>query len=249
MKIAALYDIHGNLPALEAVLKEVEILNVDQLVIGGDAVLGPMSKDCLDTLLTQDIPTSFIIGNAETAALNQMQGKSPGKFPENVLEDIEFTANELITEHQQLISNWPKTITLEVDGFGKILFCHATPRDEFEIFTIRTQEDKLLKIFDEADADIVICGHTHMQFDRMIGKTRVINAGSVGMPFGKTGADWLLIDSSIELRNTTYDLEKAAAIIKQTEYPEANHFAENNVLNPPSEEDMLEKLGKAELNN
>jgi hypothetical protein len=77
-----------------------------------------------------------------------------------------------------------------------------------------------------------------MQFDRMIGSTRVVNSGSVGMPFGRTGADWLLLGPDVELRNTSYDLADAAERICATDYPQAGNLA-NSLREPPSEEAIL----------
>ncbi len=93
----------------------------------------------------------------------------------------------------------------------------------------------------------MICGHTHMQFDRTVGNTRVVNAGSVGMPFGEPGAYWLLLNSNIDLRRTDYDFEKAAAAVRMTAYPSAEEFAARNVLRPPSQAEMLEVFQRAEL--
>src|SRR5438094_7983009 len=104
----------------------------------------------------------------------------------------------------------------------------------------------LLPIFDGIDEQIVVCGHTHRQFDRMIGKTRVVNAGSVGMPFGSTGAYWLLLGPDVQLRRTSYDLDKAAELIRQSGYPQADEFATRYVLQPPSEAETLELFAKAE---
>ena len=86
-----------------------------------------------------------------------------------------------------------------------------------------------------------------MQFDRMIGRTRVVNAGSMGMPFGEPGAYWLLLGSDVQLRHTPYDLAKAAERIRETNYPQAEEFAARNILQPPSEEEMLERFAKVEL--
>ncbi|MFN2637743.1 MAG: metallophosphoesterase, partial [Gemmatimonadaceae bacterium] len=103
----------------------------------------------------------------------------------------------------------------------------------------RTPAERLSQVFAGLDADVVVCGHTHMQFDRMVGHIRVVNAGSVGMPFGEPGADWLLLGAHVQLRHTSYDRAKAAALIRSTEYPGGEDFAANNVLQPPSEEKML----------
>jgi predicted phosphodiesterase len=169
MGIAALYDIHGNLPALEAVLREIRAGGVDQVVVGGDVVPGPMSREMFECLLN----------------LN-------------------------------------------------------------EIFTRLTPEERLAPVFAGITASVVVCGHTHMQFDRMAGGVRVVNAGSVGMPFGEPGAYWLLLGPGVELRHTAYDLASAAQRIRQTDYPDAEQFAAKYVLHPPAEKEMLELFSRAE---
>lgn len=93
----------------------------------------------------------------------------------------------------------------------------------------------------------MICGHTHMQFDRQIGGTRIVNAGSVGMPFGEPGAYWLSLDPGVELRHTHYDLMAAADRVRATDYPQADDFAESNVLRPPSEAEMLDLFERSAL--
>jgi len=247
MRVAVIYDIHGNLPALEAVLQEIRQLDVDQIVVGGDVILGPMSRESLDSLLGLSIPVSFIQGNCEVSVLALMTGKDPGPLPQQVLDAIRWTAEQLLPEHQQLLADWPKTLRLEITGLGEVLFCHATPRNETECFTRLTPEDKLLPVFEKLNVDLIVCGHTHMQFDRMIGRIRVVNAGSVGMPFGEPGAYWLLLGPNIEFRYTLYDLTEAAKRIRDTKYPQAEDFAANNVLQPPSQDKMLNVFSRVEL--
>ncbi len=249
MRIAALYDIHGNLPALEAVLDEITHLGVDEIVVGGDLVLGPMSLECLEKMLSQSLPVHFIYGNCEVAVLNHMKNQSPGNLPEAVLEDIRWTAESLLPVHEKIMSKWPPSVTIYLESIGNVLFCHATPRNENEIFSKLTDEQKLKPIFEPLDVDYVVCGHTHMQFDRTVGKVRVINSGSVGMPFGHTGADWLLLGPDVELRHTDYDLTKAVERLRKTPYPRAEEFATKNVLQPQSEEAMLKIFAGSELKN
>jgi len=247
MRIAALYDIHGNLPALEAVLEEIGRIDVDRIIVGGDVLPGPMPRETLDRLLDLGIPTEFIYGNGEVAVLQQMAGRQPATVPEQFRLIIEWTAQRLDRKQEQLLRSWPRTIQLDLPPLGSVLFCHATPRNENEIFTRSTPEHRLRPIFEKIDAANVVCGHTHMQFDRLVGAVRVINAGSVGMPFGRPGANWLLLGPDIQLRHTQYDLEKAAEQIRASSYPQAQQFATNNILNPPSEEQMSEVFSKAEL--
>src|SRR6516164_7768479 len=148
------------------------------------------------------------------------------------------------------------TVRLTIPPLGEVLFCHATPRDWNECFVRTTPEEKLWPIFDAANAAVVVCGHTHMQFDRMVGKTRVVNAGSVGMPFGEPGADWLLIsgaatgrggEAPVQMQHTAYDLPKTAELIRGTSYPWPEDFAARYILNPPSAADMLEVFTRVSI--
>jgi hypothetical protein len=180
-----------------------------------------------------------IRGNGEDAVLAVRRGLPIDHIPEPFRDVVRWTAEQLSTEDEQWLASWPETLALDIHGLGEVLFCHATPRSNTEIFTRRTPEDVLLPAFAAAGASVIVCGHTHMQFDRRIGASRVVNAGSVGMPFGEPGADWLLLGPDVQLRHTTYDLEPAAERIRRTQYPQAQQFAARNVLQPPSEEEML----------
>jgi putative phosphoesterase len=247
MRVAAIYDIHGNLPALEAVLQAIRTAGVDLIVVGGDVLPGPMPVETLTHLFDLTIPIQFIQGNGEVAVLAALAGTEAYALPEQALEFVRWTAQQLSSEHARMLRNWPKTVRLEIGGLGEVLFCHATPRNENECFTRLTPEEVLLPVFEGLNGSVVVCGHTHMQFDRTVGKTRVVNAGSVGMPFGQAGADWVLLGPDVELRHTFYDLGQAAERIRNTKYPQAQDFAERNVLQPPSEEEMLRVFRRVEL--
>jgi predicted phosphodiesterase len=247
MRVAALYDIHGNLPALEAVLAEVRAARVERVVIGGDVLPGPMPRECLDLLLNLEIPTDFIIGNGDRETVAAKRGQMSSVIPAAFRETMEWNASHLTAADEQHSSGWPLTERLHVDALGDVVFCHATPRNDTEIFVSTTSDDKLRPIFDPLGAAVIVCGHTHMQFDRMVGATRIVNAGSVGMPFDAPGAYWLLIDGEVKLRRTGYDLETAAGRIRNTSYPQAEAFATTSVLKPPSREMMTEAFANAEL--
>ncbi|HTG35804.1 MAG TPA: metallophosphoesterase family protein [Thermoanaerobaculia bacterium] len=242
MRVAAIYDIHGNLPALEAVLQDIRQAGVDRIVVGGDVLPGPMPRETITFLLGLDIPVQFIRGNGDREVLAHKAGVETGALPEQVREVLRWTARQLDPEQERWLAGWPATLRIEIGGLGEVLFCHATPQSDTEIFTRLTPEESLLPVFGGLDVPLVICGHTHMQFDRMIGRVRVVNAGSVGMPFGEPGADWLLLGPGVELRHTPYDLAKAAERIRGTKYPQAQEFAADNVLRPPSEREMLERF-------
>jgi putative phosphoesterase len=250
MRVAAIYDVHGNLPALEAVLAEVCLAGVDRIVVGGDVLPGPMPRECLVCLLDLGPSVQFILGNGDREVLSQLMGKETEWYraaAESWRAPVRWTAEQLGREHKQLLTAWVATYRLEIPGLGEVLFCHATPRNDTEIFTRLTPEDRLVAVFDQLDVPMVVCGHTHMQFDRTVGGVRVVNAGSVGMPFGEPGAYWLLLGPAIELRHTPYHLARAAERIRATSYPQAQAFADNSILRPPTEEAMLAAFARAEL--
>jgi predicted phosphodiesterase len=250
-RVAAIYDIHGNLPALNAVLDDVHRADVDHVVVGGDVLPGPMPRETLERLLQLDVPIEFIHGNGELAVLAHLAARESGivkywgtttgqPLPEPVQEMLRWTGRQLSPEDESRIASWPKTSRLEIRDLGEVLFCHGTPRSEVEVFTRLTPEQPLVPVFEGLGTSLVVCGHTHMQFDRMIGTVRVVNAGSVGMPFGTLGADWLLLGPDVQLRHTDYDLAAAAEQIRATSYPGADDLVARNILQSPSEAAMLE---------
>ncbi|MCQ0112526.1 metallophosphoesterase family protein [Zhouia amylolytica] len=247
MKIAAIYDIHANPYALEAVLEEIKKCNVDLIIVGGDVVAGPMPNETLTLLQNAPVRMKFILGNAESEVLRHLNGEKINGLSERADEEARWVSKQLKDEHKDWIRSWEKTIILDTINFGRILFCHGTPRSNVEIFTSLTPKEKLISIFKNVTVSNVVCGHTHMQFERKIDNIHIVNAGSVGMPFGGTGAYWLLIDNSFEFRRTEYDLKATSQNISKSNYPYAESFASNNILTVPSENDALKMLTKIEL--
>jgi putative phosphoesterase len=251
VRVAVLYDIHGNLPALDAVLAEVRAIGVDEIVIGGDVLPGPMPRECLDRLFGLTVPVRFIRGNGDRESVAHRAGGGTATLPDAVRAVLRWTGGRLDDALSHSIAAWPLTLSMDLPGIGAVLFCHATTRNDTEIFTKLTPEVALLPVFGNVDAALLACGHTHMPFDRTVGRLRVVNPGSVGMPFGEPGAHWVLLSTdrptAIEWRHTRYDLPAAAARIRATDYPQAADFAANNVLNPPTEAAMLEALGRSAI--
>ena len=244
-RVAAIYDIHGNFPALAAVLDAVREERVDQIVVGGDVVPGPMPRACLAALRALEVPVRYIHGNGERAVLAAHRGEELTQIPKPFHEAVGWVAGQLSARDLGDFAAWPSTCRLEIVGLGDVVFCHATPRDDNEIFTRETPERRLRPIFEATGAALVICGHTHMQFDRRIGEVQVVNAGSVGMPFGEPGAYWALLGpAGVELRRTVYDLDKAAGRLSGTAYP-----LSFEVQQPRSEAEMLEVFEAAALSS
>jgi putative phosphoesterase len=247
MRVAALYDIHANLPALEAVVRDVRRDEIDRIIVGGDVLPGPMPLETMAFLRGLDIPVEFIRGNGDREVLALLDGDETGGVPEKFRHIVKWTARQLQSDDVLMIAAWQPTLRFEIAGIGDVLFCHATPRSDTEMFTRETPEENLLPVFAEVRSSLVVCGHTHMQFDRMIGSVRVVNAGSVGMPFGERGAYWLQLGPAIQLRRTEYDYAAAAERIRSTQYPEADDFAARNVLHPPVEQEVLEQFRRVEI--
>jgi putative phosphoesterase len=248
MRVAALYDIHGNLPALEAVLADVRRAGVDRIVVGGDVVPGPLPAATVAQLSALDVPLQCIHGNGERIVLAQRAGADISEVPERHREVIRWTAAQLDSRDAAWLAEWPGTLTIGIEGIGDVLFCHATPRNDTDIFTRLTDEAKLLPLFRAVDVPLVVCGHTHMQFDRTVGAVRVVNAGSVGMPFaGPPGAYWLLLGRGVELRRTTYDVTSAAGQMRRTTCPMVEELSVRYVLDPPDEANTLALFAAAEL--
>ena len=246
MRIAALYDIHGNLPALEAVLDQVRRAGVDAVVVGGDVLPGPMPRETIDCLAALDVPVHYLTGNGDRVVLAARRGDDiSAEVPEAFRDVIRWCAAALTDQDAARLAGWPSTLRLPVRGLGEALFCHATPRSDTEIFTRLTAEERLFDVFDGVDSALVVCGHTHMAFDRVIRGIRVVNAGSVGMPFGEPGAYWLLLGPEVSPHCTRYDLAAAAARVRASAYPQAEAFAAGNILRPPTEVDMLKMFAQA----
>lgn len=234
MRVAALYDIHGNLPALEAVLAEPDVAAADVVVIGGDALEGPMPVETLALLESLGERVRWLRGNTEREVLERRDA-DPG---EGGVWDRRATwvAAQLTPDQLARIAAWPATVAVEVDGLGPTRFCHATPRDDHEIFTAITPAEAVEPMLAAAEPTVV-CGHTHVQFDRAIGDRRVVNAGSVGFPYEDLpGARWCLLGPGVELRRTAYDMEAAAARIGESDMPGSAEFA-RETLEPATAEE------------
>lgn len=249
MKIAALYDIHGNLPALNAVLEELEEIQPDLIVVGGDIVSGPMPAQTLERLAQLGNQVCFISGNGDREVVTAFDGQPLSRrylpdMPAKVREETHWVAEQLTRSQRDFLAALPEQLVLQVAGLGEVLFCHATPRNDEELFTSITPAERLSSIFSQVTQKIVICGHTHIQFERYSGNLHIINAGSVGMPFAEQpGAYWLLISAQgHDFRRTVYDGETAAQTIRACRSPFVQDFIETNILKTPPPTVMTEIL-------
>lgn len=240
MKVAALYDIHGNAPALEAVLAEIESIEPDAILVGGDVLAGPFPVETLALLEFCRLRVHFIRGNADREIVQA--ARAPGAAADDRGDDVwrartRWAARQLVSRHFDLLASWPETLVLNVTGLGPTLFCHGSPRSDEEIITRATPEGRLAEMLVGVEPAVVVCGHTHMQFDRQVGEKRVVNAGSVGLPYeGRPGAFWTLLGPDVEPRMTPYDHAGAAETVLKTGFPDAEDYAARFLLGPTSAE-------------
>jgi putative phosphoesterase len=231
VRVAALYDVHGMLDALDAVLAELEDVPVDAVVLGGDIVGGPQPAETLERVRGLEVPVRWVRGNTERA----IRDLDPRAVSPTAAEALEWTVERLSDDQRAVLGALPEHEVLDVDGLGRVLFCHATPCSDVQIVTPSTPEEHVRRSFDGRNEATIVAGHTHMQFDRRVDDVRWINPGSVGMPFeGEAAAFWALLGPDVEFRRTPFDVEGATATILATGWPDAESFADGGLRRPRS---------------
>jgi len=218
VSIAALYDVHGNAHALEAVLAEVD---ADVVVFGGDLVWGAWPHETLELARSLGDRARFIMGNTDRLALTDWEDAS-----------ALWVQERLNDEERAFVLAWPATLSL-----GGVLFCHATPRNDTEVVTPASPESRWAEVLDGVDEETVVCGHLHLQYDERHAGHRVVNAGSVGNPTVRATAWWATIAPEVELRTTDYDTRAVAAAWRATGYPRTD-FADE-LERPRSRDEVL----------
>jgi putative phosphoesterase len=219
LRVAALYDVHANVPALQAVLADVEREGVDTIVFGGDLTWGPEPPEAL--ALARSLQHAlFVRGNCDR-------------------EPDEWERSRLSVEDVAFLQSLPEL--LELDG---VLYCHATPRSDEEIVTPATPDEDLAEILAGVEQRTVVAGHTHMQQDRRIGGVRFVNAGSVGLPYeGELAAFWALADAGeIQLRKSPLEVDRVADAFRRSDWPRADEFLRENVLASITREEATAKI-------
>jgi putative phosphoesterase len=224
-RVAVLSDIHGVLPALEAVLAEPEVAGADRVVLTGDITAGPQPAEVLDVLRGLGERVVWVGGNADRELVEYRRGARDG-IPDPIGP---YAAGRLTDEQVDFLAELPATRTLRVRGHGDVLFCHATPRDDEEVVLA----DSPLVRWAEVLADVpdsvrtVVCGHTHMPYARLAHGRLIVNPGSVGMPYGRPGAHWCLLGPGADLRVTPYDVPAAVdRLIRACAYPDIAEWAD-----------------------
>ncbi|HEX5029746.1 MAG TPA: metallophosphoesterase family protein [Gaiellaceae bacterium] len=228
MRVAALADVHGNAPALAAVLAEIEMEAPDLVVFCGDLTWGSRPRETLELVRRLDVPARFVRGNADRAVGADLEGRGAWMAAAHTADDVAF------------LRGFEQTVIVEIDGLGATCFAHGSPRSDEECVTVRTPEERVRAFTDGVDARVFVTGHTHMQFDRLAAGVRLVNPGSVGLPYETApAAYWALLGPDVELRRTDYDVEEAITLMRATDDPRADVVAEM-MRTPPSQDEVIE---------
>ena len=236
MRVAALYDIHGMVEPLRSVLRELEGAQFDAIVIGGDAISGPQPTETFELLQAIDAPMHWIRGNGERALGPDGADAVIGEAE----EPLRFTASRFSEAERDALAALPERVTLEVDGLGPTLFCHASPRNDLDIVTPGTPDERFPVLLEGVAERVVVAGHTHMQVDRPVDGVRWINPGSVGMPYeGHVAAFWALLGPDVEMRRTPFDVERSIEALLASGWPDAQSFVDENLRVAVDREDVV----------
>ncbi len=239
--VAVLSDVHGVLPVLDAVLAEPEVASAELIVVTGDHAAGPMPVPVLDRLVGLGERCRLVRGNAD----RELVAICAGAWSEH--PESRWAAAQLRPDQIRLLADLPHPLYLEIDGFGPVVFCHGTPRDDEEVVLVDTRLEKWAEVFAELEPAVrtVVCGHTHMPFVRLVDRRLVVNPGSIGMPYGRPGGSWaLLCDGQVSLRHTAVDLDAAiGSVIAGSGYPDRAAWAEEYLRSANSDADAVRAFG------
>jgi predicted phosphodiesterase len=238
--VAVLADVHGVLPVLDAVLAEPEVRAADRIVVCGDHAAGPQPVQVLDRLASL-ADVVLVRGNADRELVALARGD---EHAVREAYDVDrWAAGQLTPAHVDLLAGLPHPVVLDVAGFGPVVFCHGTPRDDDEVVLVDTRLERWAEAFADLDDDVrtVVCGHTHMPFVRLVDRRLVVNPGSVGMPYGRPGGHWALLqDGQVSLRRTEIDVDDAVArVVAGSTYPDRQAWADGYVRARASDAEAL----------
>lgn len=240
MQVAVLSDIHGVLPALEAVLAEPDVRSADRIVLTGDIAAGPQPLETLDALVALGQKAVWVRGNADRELVTLSRSREM-TVPDPIAP---WAAGQLRPDQVTLLDSLPLSVVLDIDTLGPTVFCHATPRDDEEVVLVDSRLERWAEVLSGVDGSVstVVCGHTHMPFVRLAHRRLVVNPGSIGMPYGGVGAHWALLgrDGGVSMRVTHFDIDAACARVSaESLYPDARAWADYFLRSEASDADAL----------
>jgi putative phosphoesterase len=237
-----LSDVHGNAVALAAVLDELEAIDADLVVFGGDLTWGPLPRETLALVDGIRTETIFIRGNADRALMELARSRPAATPRERWMRDAHAD------DEHAFVGRFLEGASVAIEGLGAVRFCHGSPRSDEEVITYATPEGRVRALMEGVDERVLVSAHTHIQFDREIAGIRSINAGSVGMPYGGLpgSAYWAVLGPDVELRRTEYDLDEAIRRYRGTDDPLAEEMVEL-LISPPTADEVVEHAEAVEF--
>lgn len=247
--VAVIADIHGNLPALDAVLSEPQVANADVLVVAGDHASGPQPTEVLDRLRSMGGGVLLVAGNADLELVDLARGRD---IP--ISDAItKWAASRLSRDHVTMLESLPHPLVVEVTGFGQVLCCHGSPRRIDDVVLVDSRPGRWQEVFHDVNPEVttVLCGHTHMPFVRLAGGRLVINPGSVGMPYGRKHPSWVILSQGkVTLGSTaTNPTDVARRILGASRFPGVNEWVQDYVFAAPPDIDAMEAFGPMDGRN
>ncbi len=231
-RVAVLSDVHGNAPALEAVLAEVEQADVDLIVFGGDLTWGPLPEETFE--LVRGLDARFVRGNADRAVLENVSETEREQWMQARHGD----------ELRDFLAGFEEQVVVDVDGLGPVRLCHGSPRTDEECVTPETPEERVREFSEGVDERVIVTAHVHIQFDREVAGIRSVNAGSVGLPYeGRPGAYWAMLGPDVELRRTEYDLDETIERYRASGQPGVEQIVEM-MVEPPEPREVIDHAEK-----
>jgi putative phosphoesterase len=236
MRLGLIADLHGNLPALEAVLAELERDGVDRIVCLGDVAVGPRPSETLNRVRLLGCPV--VMGNWDAAFVAGLP-PATDEVSRMVNEINGWWSAQLTDEDRAFIAGFVPTIELELDGLPVLCF-HGSPHSYDDMVVATTTEDELEAMFDAPYAPLLIGGHTHLQLVRRFEASLIVNPGSVGLPFRdwppkrvriSPWAEYGILDVAggrvrVDLRRTTFDVDAYLRASRASGMPHADWWAD-----------------------
>jgi predicted phosphodiesterase len=231
--LAVLADIHGNSLALEATLADLDAVGgADYLLVLGDlAVFGPDPGGVL-TLLKKRAPIFYVRGNTDRYLIEEKYPGTPGNqtWQAQILASFPWTATQLGKDGLRFLVSLPIYQILCLDSGHTILAVHGSPRSDEDNIRPETPDTRLIEMLDGFNSfNLLLCGHTHIPLDREVAGRRIINVGSVGLPFdGDPRAGYALVylqpngQYHVEFRRVAYNIEAVIAQLTSTAHPTAD---------------------------
>ena len=201
-RLAVLADIHGNLPALEAVIKDIEQYTVDQVIVAGDLVnLGPFSQPVLERITA--LGWVVIRGNHEYYLLDYGTARCPEPWRDDPA--LPHLAQQVSDYWRDQVATLPDTLSLRFCDAPPVRVLHTFTYPQWDVVFPTTPDEALLPKLAGIVEDIVVYGHSHFQDDRRVGRWHILNPGSVGFPFdGIKLASYMILDGSAQGWQVTF---------------------------------------------